>query len=120
MKIIHLISPVEHLNQMSAQKGYCEDLAEGKFSFPVSHAMWINDPRKGEILRILKTKTTDDDVKGYIVQCLAASGSLEYTRQTLEGLYERALTLLDEIPQRNAAIEALIEKMIGNLRTISA
>lgn len=105
---------------MSAQKGYCEDLTEGKFSFPVSHAMWTNDPRKGEILRILKTKTTDDDVKGYIVQCLAESGSLEYTKQTLEGLYERALTLLDEIPQRNAAIEALIEKMMGDLKTASA
>ena len=105
---------------MSAQKGYCEDLTEGKFSFPVSHAMWINDPRKDEILRILKTKATDDDVKGYVVQCLTESGSLEYTRQTVEGLYKRALSLLDGIPQRNAAIEALIEKMIGGLKMAAA
>ena len=105
---------------MSAQKGYCEDLTEGKFSFPVSHAMWINDPRKSEILRILKTKTTDDDVKGYVVQCLIESGSLKYTRQAVEGLYERAQTLLDGIPQRNTAIEALINKMIGSLKIATA
>ena len=105
---------------MNAQKGYCEDLTEGKFSFPISHAMWADDPRKDEILRILKAKTTDDDVKAYVVQCLAESGSLAYTAQALEGLYERARTILDEIPQRNAAVEALVEKMMLGLKKASA
>jgi geranylgeranyl diphosphate synthase type 3 len=102
---------------MSEQKGYCEDLTEGKFSFPVSHAMWINDSSKGEILRILKSKTTDDMVKAYVVDCLEKSGSLEYTRVALEGLYERARALLVEIPQPNPAIEALVEKLVAGIRS---
>ena len=105
---------------MNAEKGYCEDLTEGKFSFPISHAMWIDDPRKDEILRILKIKTTDDDVKAYIVQCLTDSGSLAYTERVLEGLYERARTILDGIPQRNTAVEALLEQMMLALRKASA
>lgn len=103
---------------MSEQKGYCEDLTEGKFSFPVSHAMWTDDPSKGEILRILKSKTTDDMVKTYVVECLKKSGSLEYTRVTLEGLYERARILLAAIPQPNPAVEALFDKLIISARSI--
>ena len=103
---------------MSKQKGYCEDLTEGKFSFPVSHAIWTDDTRKGEILRILKSKTTDDMVKTYVVECLEKSGSLEYTRVALEGLYERARILLAEIPQPNPAVEALFHKLIVCTRSI--
>lgn len=105
---------------MNAEKGYCDDLTEGKFSFPISHAMWVDDPRKDEILRILKIKTTDDDVKAYVVQCLATSGSLAYTERVLEGLYERARTILDGISQRNTAVEALLEQMMLGLKKASA
>lgn len=101
---------------MSAEKGYCDDLTEGKFSFPISHAMWINTPQKGEILRILKSKTTDDQVKAYVVQCLDECGSFEYTKQIMQELYERAKALLDAIPQRNPAIEALVEKLMDGLK----
>lgn len=101
---------------MRAQKGYCEDLTEGKFSFPVSHAMWINSPQKGEILRVLKSKTTDDQVKAYVVKCLDESGSFEYTIQTVQRLYERARSLLSAIPQHNPAMEALVEKLVDSIR----
>jgi geranylgeranyl diphosphate synthase type 3 len=104
---------------MSAQKGYCEDITEGKFSFPISHAMWIDDPRKAEILRILKSKTTDDQVKAHVVQCLEESGSFEYTRQTMRDLYVRARSLLDSIPRQNPAVEALVEKLMEGMKTTS-
>lgn len=106
--------------QMSSQKGYCEDLTEGKFSFPISHAIWVNDSSKSEILTVLKSKTTDDMVKAYVVQCLGKAGSFDYTKQVLEGLYARAKSLLDAIPQRNLAIEALVEKMMVSVRTSSS
>jgi geranylgeranyl diphosphate synthase type 3 len=103
---------------MSEQKGYCEDLTEGKFSFPVSHAMWTDNARKGEILRILRSKTTENTVKSYVVQCLDKSGSLEYTRAALEDLHERAKILLAEIPQQNTAAEALFDKLILEARSV--
>jgi geranylgeranyl diphosphate synthase type 3 len=101
---------------MSEEKGYCEDLTEGKFSFPICHAIWTNDPRKGEILGILKSKTTDNMVKSHVVDCLEKSGSLEYTRMAMEALYERARELLDGIPERNPAIEAVLDKLILGVR----
>ncbi|MCJ1463043.1 hypothetical protein MMC07_001647 [Pseudocyphellaria aurata] len=104
-------------DKMSAQKGYCEDLTEGKFSFPISHAIWVNDSSKSEILTVLKSRTTDDALKAYVVQCLGKAGSFDYTKQVLESLYVRAKSLLDAIPQRNFAIEALVEKMMVSIRT---
>lgn len=101
---------------MRAQKGYCEDLTEGKFSFPISHAIWSNDPRKDEILHILKSKTTDDQVKAYVVRCLEESGSFDYTIKTVQELYVRAKALLDQIPQRNPIMEGLIEKILSLTR----
>ena len=105
---------------MSAQKGYCEDLTEGKFSFPISHALWpsTTNPSKAESLRILKTKPTDDRVKAHVVQILAETGSLEYTKSVLEGLYERAQGLLAGIPVRNTAVEGVLEKLRISIRDI--
>lgn len=112
----HQITLTDPPSQMRAQKGYCEDLTEGKFSFPISHAIWVDDPRKNEILRILSSKTTDDQVKAYVVQCLEEAGSFDYTIQTVQELYMRAKALLDRIPQRNPAMEGLVEKIMSLTR----
>lgn len=101
---------------MRAQKGYCEDLTEGKFSFPISYAIWIDDPRKDEILEILKSKTADDQVKAYVVRCLEEAGSFDYTIRTVQELYVRAKALLNEIPQKNPAMEGLIEKIMSTVK----
>jgi geranylgeranyl diphosphate synthase type 3 len=100
---------------MNIQKGYCEDITEGKFSFLISHAVWINDAKRGDILRILKMHTTDNDLKAFVVQCLEESGSFEYTRRTVFQLGERARQLLANIPQPNPVIEALIDTLVKDL-----
>jgi geranylgeranyl diphosphate synthase type 3 len=40
------------LLQYSRDKGYCEDLTEGKFSFPIIHAI-MSHPDDNQVIRIL-------------------------------------------------------------------
>lgn len=77
-------------------KGLCEDLTEGKFSFPVIHSIRSN-PGNHQLISILKQKTKDDEVKLYATNYMESTGSFAYTRQVVTELRDRALTLIDEI-----------------------
>lgn len=66
-------------------KSFCEDLTEGKFSFPIIHA--INNRRnEREIMNILRQRTKDIEVKKYCVRLLDEAGSFEYTLCVLKQL----------------------------------
>ena len=79
----------DYCNLMSKEyinnKSYCEDLTEGKFSFPILHAVNTHNTDT-RIINILKQRTQDDDLKRYCVQLLHEFGSIEYTRRTCEDL----------------------------------
>lgn len=64
------------------KKTYCEDLTEGKFSFPVIHAI-RSHPEDSQVFNILRQRTTDVDVKRHCVKLLEKYGSFEHTRQVL-------------------------------------
>ncbi|XP_071644238.1 terpene synthase-like [Temnothorax longispinosus] len=63
---------------------FCDDLTEGKFSFPIIHALKCGNSQK--IMDILKQRITDTDLKNNCVDLLEKLGSLKYTRDTLEKL----------------------------------
>lgn len=66
-------------------KSFCEDLTEGKFSFPIIHAV-KKFPADTRLLNILKQRTEDYDIKKYAVSYMHMCGSLVYTRETLRRL----------------------------------
>ena len=66
-------------------KSFCEDLTEGKFSFPVMHAVNIR-PNDTRLINILRQRTDDVDVKRHAVKWMIEVGSMEYTRNTLRTL----------------------------------
>lgn len=68
-------------------KSFCEDISEGKFSFPIIHAIHSNSQDK-RLINILKQKTEDVKLKQYAVQYMYSCGSLAYTRQTLCNLFD--------------------------------
>nr|CAH7764462.1 unnamed protein product [Callosobruchus chinensis] len=70
-------------------KSYCEDLTEGKFSFPIIHAI-TSHPNDKQIIHILQQRTREHEVKKYCVSLLEKYGSFEYTRQTLNQLQKEA------------------------------
>ena len=61
-------------------KSYCEDLTEGKFSFPIIHAIQSN-PSDHRLMHILKQRTNDKNVKKHAVEYIRSVGSLEYTQK---------------------------------------
>ena len=94
-------------------KGLCEDLTEGKFSFPVIHSI-RSDPQNLVLINILKQKPQDEEIKRYAVKYMEKTGSFAYSRRVLRGLAEKALALVNELDKdRNegAAIRKILDKM---------
>lgn len=77
-------------------KGLCEDLTEGKFSFPVIHSIRSN-PGNLQLINILKQRSTDEEVKRYAVSYMEGTGSFRYCRAVLKGLGERARKMVAEV-----------------------
>ncbi|XP_026828021.1 geranylgeranyl pyrophosphate synthase-like [Ooceraea biroi] len=71
------------LSEYTETKSYCEDLTEGKFSFPIIHALTTN-PDDRQIRNILRQRPKEIEVKRHCVQLLEKFGSFEYTRRALE------------------------------------
>ena len=75
----------------SRQKGFCEDLDEGKYSFPLIHALNGEGTRERLQLEALLHSTRDNgslsrEAKELVLDHLREAGSMEYTRTLLEGL----------------------------------
>ncbi|KAJ6145780.1 hypothetical protein N7470_009675 [Penicillium chermesinum] len=90
----------DYLNLSSStytqNKGMCEDLTEGKFSFPIIHSI-RSHPASHQLLSILKQRTKDEEVKRYAVQYMQSTGSFDHTRRVVQELHGQALTLIDAI-----------------------
>ena len=66
-------------------KSFCEDLTEGKFSFPNKHGIQ-SKTHDNRLLNILKQRTEDVDVKKHAVEYLYKIGSMKYTYD-MENIY---------------------------------
>ncbi|KAK3704009.1 geranylgeranyl pyrophosphate synthetase [Vermiconidia calcicola] len=80
----------------TTNKGLCEDLTEGKFSFPIIHAI-RSAPSNLVLVNILKQKTRDEEVKRFAVKYMEGVGSFAYTRRVLRGLGRKAGVLVEEV-----------------------
>jgi geranylgeranyl diphosphate synthase type 3 len=99
--------------EYSNNKGMCEDLTEGKFSFPVIHSIRSN-PTNLQLVNILKQRTSDIQVKRYAVAYMESTGSFEYTREVLAILVARARAVAEEIDQGRGltkGIQKILDKM---------
>ncbi|KAI9664890.1 MAG: geranylgeranyl pyrophosphate synthetase [Bathelium mastoideum] len=101
----------------TANKGICEDLTEGKFSFPIIHAIRA-DPSNLVLMNILKQKTKDDEVKKYAVAYMDRMGSFEYTRGVLKELEAQAVALVQSVDAGRGEGDA-IRKILEKLRAES-
>lgn len=80
--------------EYTTNKSYCEDLTEGKFSFPIIHAVRV-DLSNTTLLNVLRQRTTDNDVKKYCVDYMKKMGSFDYTSSVLVDLEKKALELIE-------------------------
>jgi geranylgeranyl pyrophosphate synthase len=82
--------------EYTSQKGFCEDLDEGKISFPLIH--YLSTQAAGKTLQVREVMQQRRDTgrmtmqqKELVLNCMKEAGSLDYTRERLRGL-ERQCT----------------------------
>ncbi|OMH78506.1 Geranylgeranyl pyrophosphate synthase [Zancudomyces culisetae] len=97
----------DYMNVKSSEyndnKGYFEDITEGKFSFLIIYAM-KNPLYQGQLLSIMRQKTQDPHVKKYAASLIEQSGAFGY-----------AVNRLQEVESQ---IYEEIEKLGGNERLV--
>uniref|UniRef100_A0A7S1ZPT9 Geranylgeranyl diphosphate synthase n=1 Tax=Trieres chinensis TaxID=1514140 RepID=A0A7S1ZPT9_TRICV len=90
-------------------KSFCEDLTEGKFSFPIIHCV-RKDKSDKRLLSILKQRTDDDDVKRYAQSLMKQAGSLHYTWEKCMRIKEEIVAQVKDLGG-NPPLLKLIEKL---------
>ncbi|XP_051176087.1 terpene synthase isoform X2 [Leptopilina boulardi] len=101
------------LQEYTENKSYCEDLSEGKFSFPIIHAI-KNQPEDDQVLNILRQRTKKVEVKRYCVNLLEKFGSFKYTRNVLSELNEKARKEIERLGGNPYLISLLDELLTWN------
>ena len=99
--------------EYTSNKGLCEDLTEGKFSFPIIHSIAFN-PSNRQLLSILKQKTEDSEVKRYAVKYMESTGSFAYCREVLKQLKAKAIGMIDDLDlgaDTGAGVRVILDKM---------
>ncbi|EFN87417.1 geranylgeranyl pyrophosphate synthase [Harpegnathos saltator] len=96
--------------QYSDMKGYCEDLTEGKFSFPIVHAVQSH-PEDMQILNLLKQRPEEIEVKRRFVDLLENFGSFNYTRKKIKELDAEVRKDINRLGGNPLLIE-LLDKLI--------
>lgn len=77
-------------------KSYCEDLTEGKFSFPIIHSIKAND-QDSRLINILRRKTDDIEVKKHAIEYMESTNSFEYTLEVLKQIKQDIITQVDAL-----------------------
>lgn len=77
-------------------KSFCEDLTEGKFSFPIIHSIKAN-PKDRRLLNILRRKTDDVEIKKHAVEYMESTGSFDYTLKVLKEIKEELIKQVEDL-----------------------
>ncbi|KAL4994671.1 isoprenoid synthase domain-containing protein [Aspergillus recurvatus] len=86
--------------EYTAKKGFCEDLSEGKFSFPLIHLLQnIDNPDliRGTLFRRDEATELSVEMKQFVLDEMKEAGSLTHTKQVLDGLFDAMLETLDNL-----------------------
>ena len=97
------------LEDYAANKSFAEDLTEGKFSFPILHTIKTN-PRDDRVVKILRQRTQDVEVKKFCISLIEAAGSFEYTKGVMVEL-DRAICSEVERLGGNMIISRVMEEL---------
>nr|UJH41141.1 geranyl diphosphate synthase [Pardosa pseudoannulata] len=106
----------DYSNLMSKEytenKSFCEDLTEGKFSFPVIHSIRSNldDPR---LMNIVRQRTTDIEIKKYALDIMEKKGSFEYCRKVLRDLDTQARKEIEQLGHNSFLLSVLDELKVN-------
>ncbi|OKL57729.1 hypothetical protein UA08_07231 [Talaromyces atroroseus] len=108
----------DYLNLQSTaytdNKGLCEDLTEGKFSFPIIHSIRKN-PGNRQLINILKQKPREDDLKRYALSYMEGTDSFNYTRGVVNKLKEEAFNMIHCLEKQDLEENMAIRKLLARI-----
>lgn len=96
-------------SEYESNKSFCEDLTEGKFSFPLIHSI-LATPNSRAVINILRQHTEDRDLKLHCLTCLEKTNSFAYTRDTLRVIEQDARTEIARLGG-NPRLTLLLDKL---------
>lgn len=96
------------------KKGLCEDLTEGKFSFPIIHSIRAN-PGNRQLINVLKQKSQDEDLKRFAVSYMETTKTFEYTRNFVRGLRVEASDMIDNLEKQGLGENLEIRKLLARM-----
>ncbi|KJZ69127.1 hypothetical protein HIM_11485 [Hirsutella minnesotensis 3608] len=118
----------DYLNLTSSsytdQKGFCEDLDEGKFSFPIVCCLQDNPEYCSHILGLFRQRPTGltgshqpmcAESKLHILECLRESGALEVTLRFVNDLEAQLLTEIDSLERVNGEQNPIMRLLVQSL-----
>ncbi|KAH7099039.1 terpenoid synthase [Auriculariales sp. MPI-PUGE-AT-0066] len=105
-------------SEYSDNKGFCEDLTEGKFSFPIVHGIRSN-PTNRQVINVLQKRPETPTLKRHVVDYLRdTTRTFAYTRNVLAKLEAQARTEVERLggnPKMQAIIDFLhVEAQLGD------
>jgi geranylgeranyl pyrophosphate synthase len=106
-------------SEYTGQKGFCEDLDECKFSFPLIHAL-NTQPKNVQLRGILQQSRSsgglDNPLKETVLQQLRDAGSLEYTEKKMQVLMERITHEIVDIERASGMSNWMVRLLIHRLK----
>ncbi|GAA5956045.1 hypothetical protein JCM21900_002576 [Sporobolomyces salmonicolor] len=100
------LQSVEYANN----KGFCEDFSEGKFSFPIVHAIRADQSNR-QILNILRERPSSPSPKTYAVSYMTTkTRSFAYTRDVLRSLTRQAFDEVERLGG-NRGVEEILKRL---------
>ncbi|EMC96021.1 hypothetical protein BAUCODRAFT_513498 [Baudoinia panamericana UAMH 10762] len=109
-------------SELEEQKGFCEDLDEGKFSYPIVLALQHSDDHQSAraILRQILTsgkarRSLSKEMKLLALEQLGKTSSLEATKAKLESLYAEAEGQLSKIEQQTGRENWIMRLLLWKL-----
>ncbi|SCU91739.1 LAMI_0E07052g1_1 [Lachancea mirantina] len=103
---------------MIQNKGFAEDVSEGKMSFPILHGIRYGAQLNDTVVQdILKLRTHDESLKRKLIAYLdTTSGSLAYTCQRIKEISD--LIVQSYLPRDESHATAELHALINHLSTI--
>ncbi|ETW74742.1 hypothetical protein HETIRDRAFT_331862, partial [Heterobasidion irregulare TC 32-1] len=96
--------------QYATNKGFAEDLTEGKFSFPIVHAVRA-DTSNRQVLNVLQKRPTTPTLKVHIISYLQNhTKSFDYTLRVLHKLEKQTYEEIDRLGG-NVGLQTIIDSL---------
>ncbi|XP_035712142.1 geranylgeranyl pyrophosphate synthase isoform X2 [Folsomia candida] len=97
--------------EFTVAKGFCDDISEGKLSFPVIHALnKVNEEVKDRLIKLLRERSTLKKVKLEVLEILNSCGAMQYTKDKLTQLRVEIGKEIESLGE-NPGLESFLEKL---------